>query len=287
MINSLLIFVYSYKNKDLQKVVDNIYETTDGDFSLVVVDQHPMDREYVFSKYKNLTYRHVYWDFLYSPIMFKQEYIENTDFEHYLIMADNILLKSGWNSRVMEMYHDDIVISGNSSIKIAQDDYFYLTPNKTVTDSSVLTNYVDRNFIFYSKNIMNTIGFSAYLKYNGEEEDMSIKLYRAGYDIYSATNEVYVVSQTSLMETLYVPYSLNHGYNSFLTLLRSGTVGDDRKLIKRSVEDFCNFHQIDVYKTNFLPFSHDDIVYDPNQLQIDIDHEAGSRRFLANLKGIF
>jgi hypothetical protein len=287
MTNDLLIFVYSYKNRDLKSVVDNIYSSTIGSFSLVVVDQNTIDREAIFSGYDNLTYRHVYWDFLYGPISFKREYTENTNFQHYLIMSDNIVLGYGWNKNLLRYYNDDIVISGNSKVKISQEDYFYLTANKSFTARPTITNYIDRNFIFYSQKTASRVSLSQYLKYHGEEEDLSLRLYMAGYEIYSATEDIYKVSHESSILAMYVPYSLNHGYNRFINDFKNNILNGDCENNSRTADDFCKFHQIDIERIYPLPFNDDDVQYDPNRLQIDLDKDAGNRRFLANLKGIF
>lgn len=287
MKSNLLVFVYSYKNKDLQAVVDNIYDSTHGEFSLVVVDQNTIDRGHVFRQYSNLTYRHVYWDFLYGPVSFKKEYCINTNFDNYLIMSDNITLSQDWNLKLSEYYNDKIVISGNSSVEISQEDYFYITPNRTITNTPVITNYIDRNFIFYSNEAMETAGFPSHLKYNGEEEEFSISLYNAGYDIYSATTDIYTKTSVSSLESMYVPYSLNHGYNIFVDNLKKDTITDYQQENPRTVKDFCDFHKIDSSKIYPLPFDPNDVQYDPNILQIDLDKDAGNRRFTAKLKGIF
>jgi hypothetical protein len=287
MTNDLLIFIYSYKNRDLQAAVDNVYESTHGNFSVVVVDQNTIDRKHVFNKYPNMTYRHVYWDFLYGPVSFKKEYLVNTDFENYLMISDNITLSKDWNLKLLKHYGDRMVISGNSSVEISQEGYFSITPNRVLTDEPVLTNYIDRNFIFYSRHAMEQSEFPAHLKYNGEEEELSIRLYNIGYDIYSATSHIYTQTSISSIGNVYVPYSLNHGYNTFINNLKNNTISNYQQENPRTVKDFCNFHKIDISKIYPLPFDDNDVQYDPNKLQIDLDKDAGNRRFVASLKGIF
>lgn len=286
---SLLIFVYSYKNKNLQAIIDNIYDTTAGDFSVAIADQNPIDRGHVFKSYKNMTYRHVYWDFLYGPLQFKQEYTMNKDYDHYAIISDDVVFDKNWNVRVLDFIadRDKIIVSGNALTKISQEDYFYLTAERQPSLGFELANYIDRNFIFYSHKILEDVRFPNFLKYNGEEEYTSLKAYCLGYDIFCAPESLYRDNSLRTMDNLYVPFSKNHGYNKFLRDFKAGNITDLHRKQDRSVDSFCNFHGIDRDKIYLLPFNDDDVAYDPNKLEIDTNHDVGNRRFLANLKGIF
>ena len=227
--SQLLIFVYSYKNKNLQRVIDNIYESTVGDFDIVVADQNPIDREYLFKEYKGLTYRHVYWDFLYGPIHFKIEYLLYKNYANYAIVSDDILFSTGWNERVKNFLDkkDRAVVSGTSSVSISQDDYFFITPLREKSEDFSLTQYIDRNFVFYSHEALQSARLPRYLKYYGEEEDSSARLYTSGYDIYCAPKDLYEDLGDRTIENLYVPYSLNHGYNKFLGSFKMGKFFED------------------------------------------------------------
>lgn len=286
---NLLIFVYSYKNKNLQAMIDNIYNTTDGSFSVALVDQNPIDREHIFKSYENMTYRHVYWDYLYGPIQFKQEYTLYQEHKSYAIVSDDVFFCKGWNTQILDFIGDreNVIVSGHSNIKIKQEDLFFMGSEKTPASDFSKTNYIDRNFVFYSHKALQESKFPNYLKYNGEEEYTSIKLYCLGYDIYCAPESLYEDKMVRTIDNLFVPYSRNHGYNKFVNEFKTGNLGIDSVKQQRSIDLFCKIHDIDPNKMHSLPFNDDDIAYDPNTLQIDTNHDVGNRRFLANLKGIF
>ena len=151
------------------------------------------------------------------------------------------------------------------------------------------TTYILLSYISWIPNlliaeILIRMKYPEYLKYNGEEETMSLDMFSANFDIYACPTEFFYLSESPTIGNIYTPFSLNHNYNEVVTLLNTGK----NKFLflgsrERSREDFEIFHGIDLKLIKRLPFDANDVAYDPDKLDFN---KVDARRFVAKTKSI-
>lgn len=280
---SIDAIVYSYKNKNLKKVVDALLDNTVSDIQVYVFDQHPLDRSHMFSDTR-ISYEHIFWDIIQSPCERKGNIVNMSSADYILQISDDSVVSEGWDQSIISFVSGkEAVVSGNNKVRLEGSDKFFLKVSRISSTGFELSGYVDRNFIFASRDIWNSIVYPYYLKYNGEEEVMSLEFFRTGKNIYSAPNTLYVDLGLRTMENLYVPFSKDHNYNRAVELL---TVHDSEEdfQFQKSLADFLEFHNIPNLVLNKLPYSTNDVDYNPYGLKFqDID----GRKFISNTKAIY
>jgi hypothetical protein len=275
--------VYSYKNKNLKLVVDALLNNTFNYIFIYIFDQHPIDRSATF-KDDRISYEHIPWDTIQSPCERKGNVINISKADYILQISDDSLVSPSWDNALITFISEERrIISGNRKIKLFQKDKFFLGVEKEKSFNFELSNYIDRNFVFASRRIWNSISYPYQLKYNGEEEMMSLDFYRAGKNIYSAPSNIYQDLGLRTLDNLYLPFSKNHGYNSVVDSLMSGS-DESNKNFTRTRSDFFTFHKIENISLHKLPFSTDDVSYNPYGLSFqDID----ARKFISSTKAIY
>jgi hypothetical protein len=103
------------------------------------------------------------------------------------------------------------------------------------------------------------------LKYNGEEEYISINLLQNEISLKCLFTTFYSDLSKNLSEEQYVPFSLNHGYNAFLNEYRE------------MMNKYYGVLLLD------LPFSTDDVMYSIDKSKVD---KIGGDRYLNKIKVI-
>lgn len=280
------VIIYSYKGKYTKDVVDNIEKNKSGNnnISIVFIDQHPLDRVEDFKKYPNLKYRHIFWDLQISPVALKSREIRQSRSDYVLVVADNVLLNKDWDEELISGLGDNQVISGNSWIEITKKNLFYIETKKTSIDSRSLTNFISREFFFGQTRLLKSIDYPNYLKYNGEEEVLSLDLFTRGIDVHSFPTSFYSTVGEPTVETLYTPFSINHNYNEALKLLKTGlNTFVDFSNRPRSVQDFYDAVRFDFNELHQLPFIDDDVLYNPHKLNFN---KVDARKFIDRTRRI-
>lgn len=279
--------LYSYRNKDLKSSAISLLENTHNDMFLVIIDQHPLDRSHWFKDYDNVHYRHVFWDHIYSPISYKESHVgKDKDLGQYsLFISDDTVVSKDWDLKCLELLsnNDNAVISGQGQSKVAQKDKYFLQRFDTPSADFTLAQYVDRNFLFGPNRILADLRFPSELKYYGEEEFMSLDLFTKGHDIYSAPTGTYQDLNVRTLENIYVAFSTEHFYNNFINTLYGRIDSEVFSNRPRSISDFISYHEIELEKLRPLPHQQDDVLYDPNVMEIQ---NAGGERFVATTKMI-
>ena len=287
MTNDIDVIIYSYKGKLIKDVVNSLIANSTGkrSINIILVDQHPLNRAKTFYEFTNLYYNHVFWDFQVSPLFYKKDILSRSKSKYVMILGDNVLLNKDWDDKLVGFVeNNNAVVSGNKNIKISQDSLFYLTKNFSDSEDFIITNFIDRDLIFFDRNKLYNFDYPSYLKYNGEEEAFSLSIFTSGNDIYCSPSNTFSKVGTSTIENLYVPFSINHNYNEVLDLLIGGSNSFvDLSNKSRSVSEFCNFHGIDLSKINKLPFQTNDVNYDPADMNFN---SVDARRFVARTKAI-
>lgn len=275
--------LYSYKNKNLRAVVESLVKNTTNEINIYVYDQHQFDRSALFTD-TNVVYEHVFWDSIKSPCEYKGNIVDLSEADYILEISDDILVSPGWDEGLISFIsNSNKVVSGNMAIeKISHTDFSIVVERKK-SYGFELSNYIDRNFIFATNRALNKIRYPYYLKYYGEEEILSIDLFRSGSDIYSADYNLYEDIKDRSLEKRYVPFSKEHNYNKAVEIINGDTVGSDITF-KRTREQFFDFHGISGAQISKLPYQTDDVLYDPNGLAFqDVD----ARKFISNVKAIY
>lgn len=275
--------VYSYKNKNLKLVVDALLNNTKSDIYINVFDQNPIDRTSLF-KDQRIDYEYIFWDKIYSPSEKKGDTINRSTADYILEISDDCLLSDGWDIEMIKLVESkNCVVSGNSNIKLVKNGPFFFSTTEETSGQSILTNYIDKDFTFTKNKIWKSIQYPYFLKYNGEAELLSLNFFRAGYDIYSAPVQTYTNLNLKTFDRLYVPFSKDHNYNMVVDIINDESI-DETNNTPRTKKDFFRFHGIDDFKIKRLPYSTNDVQYDPYGLKFqDID----ARKFISKTKSIY
>lgn len=276
MNSTIDIFIYSYKGRNIKDVINQLNKTSKNTINIQLFDQNPLDRNEQFKDISNLKYRHILWDIQTSPCSYKNDFIKKSNADYILILSDNILMSDGWDERFINFINNEIIISGSGNLSIAKKDEFSIAKNITPSSLFNLTNYINRDFIFGKKETFNCIEYPYYLKYNGEEEILSADFYCNGIDIYSAPTNIYSIINKNEMNTIYVPYSLDHLYDESLSILFNQKNNFIKLKNKRSFSDFEKFHNF-IFKDNlnYLPYKNNDVFY--NQYSIKFSNLDGNK----------
>lgn len=263
------VILYSYKNKNLRLVVDSIINNTDDDVIVHVHDQNPIDRS---EKFKDVDYNHIFWDSIVSPCELKGSLVHHAIASHVLVVSDDVILSENWDVELKHFINDrDILISGAGVIGANRVDLFTIMPITREITEFYLSRYVVREFIFASKKVWNKFDYPYKLKYNGEQELLSLNAFKAGVDVYSAPSSLYLDLGIRTLDNLYVPFSKDHRYNDAIDALLSH-------------QEFLEFHHIDINNIHRLPYVNDDVQYRPDELAFqDID----ARKFISKTKAVY
>ena len=152
MTNDIDVIIYSYKGKLVKDVVASVIANSSGNrnINVVLMDQHPLIRAKSFSEFPNIYYNHIFWDLQVSPLSYKRDAVEHSKAEYILMLGDNVLLNKNWDDTLVGFAEaGDRIISGNQVVALAQESLFYIEKNLTDTESFSLTNFIDRDFLFF------------------------------------------------------------------------------------------------------------------------------------------
>lgn len=284
--NSIGILIYSYKGRLIKDVVNNIISNKSGlnKINIYIAEQHPLIKDEYFANFEEVNYRHIFWDHPYGMCDNRQRMINESSEDYILMISDNVILKNNWDTELINLITDETIISGLGELKISQPQLFYL--NKTYTNSDYLTKsyFVDSRFIFAKRDVFLTTHYPAFLKYRGESEYLSIYWYTQGRDVYSAPSYIADIVGDNSLDTLYVPFSIHHNYNAVVDSYHQ----IENHLIKlkkvRSIDDFIQYHNIDLKRFIRLPFQTNDVEYDCYNNKFD---KLDGRKFMGSTRAIY
>ena len=270
MSNTIGVCLYGYQSKNIIDSLNNLLKKSSGNNKLLVniIDQNNIERsrkisnEYTHIKIK---YNFIKWDSIISPIFLKNKIFKSLNVDYYLEIGDGIFLNDNWDEYLIKNIKDNEVLSGNKSISVIKKNLFQL--DKRYQDGDSLSNsiMIDRDFIFSKYSTYNSIEKPIYLKYNGEEESMSIDLLEKEIVLKCLFTGFYSNFCKDLSLEQYVPFSLNHGYNLFIEKYR---------------EKIKKYYGLDLLS---LPFNTDDVLYSIDRSKID---KIGGNRYLNKIKVI-
>lgn len=286
--DEIKIVIYSYKGKLLKDIVQNTIDKSSKKNKLFfhIYDQYPLQRADFFNSLDRCHYEHIFWDHITSPCLHKKNGIDEYDFKFTMILGDNVFLNENWDEDLINLVktNSNIIVSGKNITKLRHKNYFYLEKTGYVSENFTLNNYIDRNLIFGYSDTIKKVEYPSYLKYNGEEETLSLMYYCSGVDIYSAPNSLYKKEGDENIAKLYTTFSKDHNYNEFISLLKNGiNKYVDISQSKQKIDSFCEYHKISVDEINKIPFPDTDVEYNPNNMEFD---SIDSKRFMSKVNYI-
>tara|TARA_B110000259_G_C14026635_1_gene404922 strand:+ start:507 stop:1364 length:858 start_codon:yes stop_codon:yes gene_type:complete len=280
---TIYVVIYNYKSSNLLDSVRSVYENVSdkANVHMYIYDQHPLNRKDKFSGFPNLEYEHVFWDHQYTPINYKKKEALSNVHPYTMLMSADISLDKDWDLALVDQLgaHKDSIISGQGKVNLKiHDKYFVRNAYPQFSDSFLLSNYIDRNLVFSTRDTLARVEFPTHMKYWGEEEMMSVDSFVKDIRIYSCPLGYYTDNHERNLERLYSPFSIEHNYNAFLDY-----INDSHGPLQSKVAQFFEYHNIDPSKIKRIPYQVDDVLYDPNSMNIV---GIGGERFIDGVNTI-
>lgn len=281
---TITVVIYSYKGKQLKAVVENLIEKSSklNHLDIKIQDQHGLLRRSLFPT--NVDYKHIFWDLQTSPCKYKCNALYSSRSDYFLILSDRVMLPENWDLALIKEVEDkNLVISGKGKTVLEYKNLFFIDKKEERTEENTINQFISRDLMFGSVNVLKSYPYPSYLKYLGEEEVFAATLFCYGVDVMSMHSDFYEVVSEPTLETLYSPFSIQHNYNQAVSLLKGGyNEYIDLRNTKRSVFDFGDFHNISFDLLKPLPFPKNDVDYDPATKYDKLDQ----RRFMIKSKAI-
>jgi hypothetical protein len=178
--------------------------------------------------------------------------------------GDGIYMSKDWDVKLVEKmesvrYVNQTIISGNHKMEYKNKNLFMVESIKSKSENFFPVKMIDRDFIFCLSSDIKWLGYPTYLKYYGEEEQMSIDINHKHYDLLCAPTELFINNTIPLENHGYVPFSLTHEYNDF---------------VKKNDKNVSRLFGVEIKQ---LPFNNDDIAYVIDKSETD---KIGGERYL-------
>jgi len=279
MKNDIDIIIYSYKGKYVKDILQKLDEYS---MSVTLIDQHPLDRKKMFDQMIK-KYLHVFWDHQKSPCKYKNNQIKISNAKYIMLLSDNVFLEKNIIDTLINFIEtNNCIVSGFGKNKIEKKDLFSINQKRENSLDYTLTNFINRDFIIGKNEHFKQIEYPEFLKYNGEEELLSLLFYNNKIDIYSAPNSFGVKVGKRSIEEIYCPFSIDHKYNKVIKIFK-GEIYKNYNISKEILEDFNRFHNFNFSDLKELPYINDDVLYDQNQLEfLSVD----GRKFVEKTRAI-
>lgn len=281
------VVIYSFKGKNLKETVQSLMDNSSSihNISFQIYDQSPLTRREYFSQIKNCQYIHIFWDHITSPCKYKANVIKTSNHDYTLIISDSVLVKKNWDTDLVNFVgNKNIIVSGKNKVSFFQEVPYYLKQNYINTESFSINNWISRDLIFAQTSTLKLVQYPEYLKYNGEEEVLSMTFFCNGIDIYSCSDNFYSSIERNTIETTYHTFSEDHNYNECISLIKTGQNSYiNLNNLNKTPEEFCSIHSISRDLLKPLPFLKDDVHYDPHTSQFD---KIDSKKFMTKVNYI-
>jgi len=281
MKNDIDILIYSYKGKYVKDTINKLKEYS---FNVTLIDQHPLDRKDLFNSFIK-EYRHIFWDIKDSPCEYKEDFINNSTAKYVMILSDNIFLDDNFIEKSIEYIDsNNCILSGFGKNKIEKIDLFSVKQIRKRSDEFTLTNFINRDFIIGKLEDLKKINYPSFLKYNGEEEYLSIMFFNNNINIYSVPSSMGSPGGERSIENIYTPFSLDHNYNEVIKIFTNEYCEMINGRISRDkVKDFSIFHNFDFTELKKLPYINNDVVYKQYDLNF---FDVLGRKFVEKTRSI-
>jgi hypothetical protein len=299
-IDSINVVMYSYRNKDAIKTLENLMKKWSGKIFLFVHwhDQHGPNRakllEDLVNSYDmcNGAYVKVDWDNMDGAVEYKDRRLKATlGGRYHLTINPGTMVEQDWDLKLIDFVRNkNVIVSGNKQIKINKKDPFSIKKDFFSIDDFTLTNFIDRSFIFgnvimMKNSFLGDYNFPGWLKYYGEEEVLSLQYYKDNIDIYAAPDSVVKVEQYNTLEDFnyYLTFSKWHNYNKVISLFKDSQNDIVGSIDPEIIDSFSKFHNFDFKTLSKLPFDENDVQY--KRADSKFDQHNGSR-FIKDLRKV-
>jgi hypothetical protein len=285
---SVAVIIVAYKDKNLRAMVDDIRSKSKHDVRFNVFDQNAIDHRNDFKDIEeSCSYEHKIWDDIAGPCKARYNKFHDMRNEDYVCMiSPDITLPYGWDEYLIN-YIDSasvpVVVSGAGAVNVTQPNLFDIKAEWIDSDDYRVTNFIDRNFIFASREAFNSIEYPEFLKYAGEQEYLSMAFLSQGYEIHSMPTHLISDSKERSIETKYCTWSREHNYNVVVGIIKGKDL-EQYKINESGRSKFLNSYNIDPDSINYLPYQTNDVSYDPYKIKI---HDVDARRFIVGVKAIY
>lgn len=266
--NSIKVFIYSYKNKNLLEQLQDIInkQSAESDVIYYIYDQSNVNRDFLFKKVNaNIIYNHIKWDDIRSVTHYRTiALLHHSNSKYYLEINPNVSLMNEWDTYFLSNIEDKKIISGFGVPKLSINKS-YVVADRQYSDSIKETNYIDMDLIFCSQLDAMTLIKLKSLKQVGQDLFASLLFINKGYRIYSLSSNLYhkTIQEN---ENTYRAFSITHGYNKMLSVIK-----------KENNERFESFHSIFINDILQIPYQVDDVYY--NEYSISLEN-MDTPRFL-------
>lgn len=280
------IVVISYKDKNLSTFVSKLKENTVSKHSIEIFEQHAIDHRKEFESIEECSYDHKIWDDIAGPTVKRVEKISNRmhNATHICVLTPDSVLSPGWDIELLRLAGQKrAVFSGNGKAIVSNKDLFSLKVDYLSFNESIKNQFVTKNFFFAESSAFHDIVMPDFLKYAGEDEYWTLAFMSQGYDIYSVPTSIYHDTKYRSIENTYHTFSAEHNYNIVVDILNKKDL-DEYKISEYAVDEFFLFHNIEPGSIKRLPYSTNDVDYDPYNLKM---HDVDARRFIAGTKAVY
>ncbi len=258
--NSIKIFIYSYKNKNLLEQLKDIIgkQSNKVDTTYYIYDQNNINRDFAFNNIQsNIVYTHIRWDDIRSITYYRNMAILNySNTKYYLEINPNISLMNEWDIFFISNIENKKIISGFGIPNLSIDRH-YVKVKRQESFSVQEVNYIDTDLIFCSQlDAMNLIKLKK-LKEFGQDFFASIIFVNKGYKIYSLPSRICYKKIQENINT-YKAFSKNHGYNEMILSVQ-----------KDNNEKFESFHNISIQNIQQIPYQINDVLYSDYKISLE------------------
>jgi hypothetical protein len=299
-IDSINVVMYSYRNKDAIKTLENLMKKWSGKIFLFVHwhDQYGPTRakllEDLINSYDmcNGAYVKVDWDSMDGAVEYKDRRLKATlGGRYHLTITPGTMVEQDWDLKLINFVRNkNVVVSGNKQIKINKKDPFSIKKDFSDINEFTLTNFIDRNFIFgnvimMKNSFLGDYNFPGWLKYYGEEEILSLQYYKDNINIYAAPDSVVKVDQYTTLEDFnyYLTFSKWHNYNNVISLFKDSYNDIVGNVDPEIIDNFSKFHNFDFKTLSKLPFDGNDVQYKRTDSRFD---QHNGSRFIKDLRKV-
>lgn len=256
--NSINVFIYSYKVKDLLKNILSIINNESHENKIIyhIFDQNTLDRSYNFKSIKNTFYRHISWDDTKGIPFYRKHVLFDQRADYFLELSPNISLTSEWDNLLIKSLKENTIISGNffKNISIKNSNLVF---NKKYNDVILESNFIDMDLIFLKQKDSIFLNQLNCLKHYGQELFASTLSLNKGIKIFSMNSTFYKIKSVD-QDIMYYPYSKTHGYNEMIDIINN--LNNDL---------FESFHKIKVSAIPKLPYQINDVPYSDVRISLD------------------
>ena len=277
---TVFVHFWGYKSRELPEAVNSLISNQSGQNKIIVsvYDQVNVARP---EKFNADIYEHVRWDRIKSPYEFLNRSLESVDTDFFMYVDGAVRFEPGWDLELV-MGHGgrDVIISGNAGIKFHEDYRFYPAYEKIHSDVANITNWISHDFIFMKTELFKKFPDISLLKYLGLEDVYSLYAAYIGTPIQSIPSAWMRRLDKSIFENDYIPFSIKHNYNLVIDAYKGKYNAFFSDL--SSVARLSEIVKFDFSQLEYLPYSHNDITYDP-EMEID---KMSAERFSQRIRSI-